>query len=85
MLFIPGANSANWSLPKYDCPDPAATIRESYGVTVSRPSTCEVTVRDARSMAVTSPSSTRALRCPARTSRVDGAISPSLRMPVATW
>ena len=34
MLFMPGANSANLSLPKYDCPAPAATISESYGVTV---------------------------------------------------
>ena len=85
MLFIPGANSANSSLPKYDCPDPAATINESYGVTVARPSTCDVTVRAARSMSVTSPRITRALRCRASTSRVAGAISPSLRIPVATW
>ena len=32
MLFMPGAYSANWSLPKYDCAAPAATISESYGV-----------------------------------------------------
>ena len=30
MLFMPGANSANPSLPKYDCDAPAATISESY-------------------------------------------------------
>ena len=29
MVFIPGANSANSSCPKYDCPAPAATIRLS--------------------------------------------------------
>ena len=29
MLFMPGANSAKWSLPKYDWPAPAATISES--------------------------------------------------------
>ena len=45
----------------------------------------EVTVWAARSMSVTSPSSTRAFFCRARTSRVGGAISPSERMPVATW
>ena len=82
---MPGANSAKRSLPKYDWPDPAATSSESYGVTVSRPSTCEVTVRPSRSIAVTSPSSTVAFCCLARTSRVGGAISPSERMPVATW
>jgi hypothetical protein len=54
-------------------------------VTVSRPRTCETTVRESRSMSVTFPSSTRALRCDAKISRVDGAISPSLRIPVATW
>ena len=27
MVFMPGANVAKWSLPKYDCPAPAATIR----------------------------------------------------------
>ena len=53
MLFIPGANSANWSLPKYDWPEPAATSSESYGVTVSRPSTWDTTVREARSIPVT--------------------------------
>ena len=31
--FMPGANSAKWSLPKYDCPAPAAMISVSYGVT----------------------------------------------------
>ena len=30
-LFIPGAKSANWSLPKYDWDAPAATISVSYG------------------------------------------------------
>ena len=45
MLFMPGASSAKWSLPKYDWAAPAATISESYGVTVLRPSTSEVTVR----------------------------------------
>ena len=30
MLFMPGAKSANWSLPKYDCEAPAATISVSY-------------------------------------------------------
>ena len=29
MLFMPGANSANPSFPKYDWLEPAATIRES--------------------------------------------------------
>ena len=28
-VFMPGANSAKWSLPKYDCPAPAATTRLS--------------------------------------------------------
>ena len=31
--FMPGANSAKWSLPKYDWPAPAAMIRLSKGVT----------------------------------------------------
>ena len=85
MLFMPGANSANWSLPKYDWPAPAATISESYGVTVTRFRTWEVTVRASRSMSTTSPRITRALCWPERISRVGGAISPSDRMPVATW
>jgi hypothetical protein len=85
MLFMPGAYWANWSLPKYDWPAPAATISESYGVTASRPSTWWVTVRASRSIAVTSPSRTVAFFCLASTSRVEGAISPSDRMPVATW
>ena len=85
MLFMPGANSANWSLPKYDCPAPAATISESYGVTTVRFSTLEVTVRAARSMSLTWPRITRAFFWPESTSRVGGAISPSDRMPVATW
>lgn len=38
------------------------TLRESYGVTVARPSSREVTVRAVRSMSVTSPRSTVALR-----------------------
>ena len=29
MVFMPGAKSAKWSLPKYDCPAPAATTRLS--------------------------------------------------------
>ncbi len=29
MDFMPGANSAKWSLPKYDWPAPAATIKVS--------------------------------------------------------
>jgi hypothetical protein len=29
-LFMPGAKSANSSLPKYDCDEPAATISVSY-------------------------------------------------------
>jgi hypothetical protein len=45
----------------------------------------EVTVRPARSMSVTSPSTTRAFSWRRNTSRVAGAISPSDRMPVATW
>ena len=85
MLFMPGANSANWSLPKYDWPAPAATISESYGVTVTRLSTWEVTVLASRSMSVTSPRITRAFFWLDSTSRVGGAISPSERMPVATW
>ena len=85
MLFMPGAYSAKWSLPKYDWAAPAATISESYGVTVLRPSTSEVTVRASRSMSVTSPRSTWAFCWRLRISRVDGAISPWDRMPVATW
>ena len=85
MLFIPGAYSAKWSLPKYDCPAPAATINESYGVTVSWSSSRWVTVLSARSMCVTSPSTTRAFFWEASTSRVEGAMDPGLRIPVATW
>ena len=85
MLFMPGANSANLSLPKYDCPAPAATISESYGVTVTRLRTWDVTVLASRSTSVTSPSSTRAFFWLESTSRVGGAISPSERIPVATW
>ena len=33
--FQPGAKVANWSLPKYDWPAPAATISESYEATAS--------------------------------------------------
>jgi hypothetical protein len=29
MLFMPGANSEKWLLPKYDWPAPAATMSES--------------------------------------------------------
>ncbi len=29
MVFMPGANSAKWSLPKYDWAAPAAMIRLS--------------------------------------------------------
>jgi hypothetical protein len=29
IVFIPGANSAKWSLPKYECDAPAATISVS--------------------------------------------------------
>ncbi len=54
-------------------------------MTVCRCSTLEVTVRASRSMSVTSPRITRAFSWPASTSRVGGAISPSDRMPVATW
>ena len=85
MDFMPGAWRAKSSLPKYDWPAPAATSRVSYGVTSSRPRTSEVTVRAARSTWVTVPSTTRAFFCRASTSRVLGAISPSERMPVATW
>src|SRR3954447_17156430 len=45
----------------------------------------EVTVRAARSMSVTSPSTTRVFSWRRRISRVAAAISPSERMPVATW
>ncbi len=54
-------------------------------MTVSRPSTSEVTERDSRSMPVTVPRTTLAFFWRASTSRVLGAISPSERMPVATW
>ena len=54
-------------------------------VTVVRSNTCEVTVFAVRSIPVTSPSSTVALRCLLRISRVEGAMSPSDRIPVATW
>ncbi len=54
-------------------------------MTVTPSSTCEVTVRADRSIPVTSPSSTVALAWLLSTSRVDGAMSPSDRMPVATW
>ena len=58
----------------------------SYGVTAVRPRLSEVTVRAAMSMSVTSPRIVVALRClRAAISRVAGAISPSERMPVATW
>ena len=83
--FIPGAWVANSSLPNHDCPAPAATSSVSYGVTSSRPRTSEVTVRASRSMWVTVPSTTRTFFWRASTSRVLGAISPSERMPVATW
>ena len=55
------------------------------GCTVVRPRMWDVTVRAARSMSVTSPSTTRVFSCRRRISRVAGAISPSERMPVATW
>ena len=57
----------------------------SYGVTAVRPRLSEVTVRAAMSMSVTSPRIVVTLRCLRRISRVAGAISPSERMPVATW
>ena len=41
MVFIPGANSANRSLPKYDWPAPAAMIRLSMGVRSCGPSRAE--------------------------------------------
>ena len=86
MLFRPGACSAKASLPKYDWVDPAETTRLSYGRRPCVPSALsEVTVRAARSIAVTSPSTTRAFFCRRSTSRVAGAISPSDRIPVATW
>ena len=52
---------------------------------MTRLSTWEVTVLASRSMSVTSPRMTRAFFWLASTSRVGGAISPSERMPVATW
>ncbi len=85
MDFMPGANSANWSLPKYDWPAPAATIRLSYGVTRGPGAACDVTVRASRSMSVTSPSRTVAFFWRLSTSRVAGAMSPIDRIPVATW
>ncbi len=85
MLFIPGAKRAKWSLPKYDWPAPAATTSESYAVMLVWSSTVEVTVWAARSISATSPSRTRELRWRLKISRVAGAISPSDRMPVATW
>ena len=50
-------------MPKYEVRAPAATISESYGVTVLTPSACEVTVRACRSIFVTSPTVTAILRC----------------------
>src|SRR5215213_6435193 len=85
MLFIPGANSENWSLPKYDWPAPAATIRVSYRVIVVPSGLTEVTVRAPRSMSVTRPRRTVALACFFKISRVAGATSPSESTPVATW
>ena len=85
MSFMPGAYRANWSLPKYDWPAPAARISVSYGVTAVRPRLSEVTVFAAMSMSVTSPRIVVMLRCLRTISRVAGAISPSERMPVATW
>ncbi len=76
MLFIPGANSAKRSLPKYDWPAPAATTRESYVVIVIRPPMLEVTVLALVSIASTVPRMTRTFFCFARISRVGGAISP---------
>ncbi|OBG81572.1 hypothetical protein A5701_10270 [Mycobacterium sp. E3305] len=60
-------------------------MRLSKGVTVSMPIRCDVTVLAVRSMALTSPHSTRTFFCLRRISRVVGATSPSDRMPVATW
>ena len=54
-------------------------------VTVCSPPACEVTVCASTSMPMTSPSRVRMLRWRRRISRVAGAISPSDRMPVATW
>ena len=76
---------ANWSLPKYDCPAPAATMRWSYLSTVVLASFSATTTREVRLMLVTSLSSTVAFSCLARMSRVAGEISPVDRIPVATW
>ncbi len=84
-IVFNGANSAKWSLPKYDCPAPAATMSESNSVTVSRSSRREVTLPAARSIDSTSPSSTSTFFCFRNTIRVAGAMSPTDRMPVATW
>jgi len=48
------------------------------------PGATAVTVFAAGSISVTVPSSTFALSCRLRISRIGGAISPSDRMPVAT-
>ena len=85
MDFMPGANSAKWSLPKYDCPAPAATIRRVVRGAVGVAEQYRATVFFARSMWVTSPSSTWAFFCLRRIIRVGGAISPEEMMPVATW
>ena len=67
MLFMPGAKSANSSLPKYDWEAPAATISVSYSHRVvdagRRPPT---TVLASTSTPVTVPSRTSTLSCRAQ-------------------
>ena len=60
-------------------------MSESYGVTVVLSRMQDVTVRAATSIVSTVPCTTRALGWRRRMSRVGGAISPSDRIPVATW
>lgn len=59
-------------------------MRLSYGVTVVMSINFDVTVCAFRSIALTSPSNTRAFFCRRRISRVVGAMSPSDKIPVAT-
>ena len=84
---MPGAYRASSSWPKYDWPAPAATMRLSYGISMS----CRWavvaawTTRRSRSNPVTSATSTRTFSYRRTTWRIGGAIWPGDSMPVATW
>ena len=88
MVFMPGANRASSSWPKYDWLTPAATIRLSYGSSTG--------LRGARADGVHDPPieveagdlgqlDADVAVLAARTWRIGGAIWPGDSMPVATW